>query len=610
MQSDEQALDPAAHHVDKYRPIARIGRGGMAEVLLAVLAGPAQVRKLLVLKRPLSILSRDADFNARFLAEARIASRLNHPNVISTFEVGQADEGPFIVMEYLDGQPLSKIYKRLGALQMPLSYRLHVLRNLLAGLDYVHTLADFDGRGLRLVHRDVSPQNVFICYDGRVSLVDFGIAKAEGLGRNSRPGIIEGKIAYMAPEQLSGRPADHRADLFAFGVILWETLSGQRITMGAGEDDIVRRRMRGEIPDIREYAPETPQALIDLCQRTLTMLPEDRIPSAAAIMEALDLFIDRMGARINDREVGQYIGNAFSAERDARRRLIESQMAVVEQGMPPATHLPDLSRDLSPGAGSESSPIRFSIPEEEYDPVISHPTETTRATVALSLDGLPSVPTLIPTDDPVLPPRKKPPMLAFVAAAVVGVAVVALVVASTRPAARPAPRPAVAVAAPKPKPAAKAMPVVAHEAATVQMTGAGGSQSITIGLRQLAAPTPAPAPSLAPTPPKPAPAAVLPATVPPVAVTISRPAGAHVPTPVRPAPYSWRAAPAAEAPSGRHASSSPSSSSLSSSPSGNNTRSASKRGSHNGGEYGESISRGGRLSNSKPTIDADNPYAH
>ncbi|HEX3698282.1 MAG TPA: serine/threonine-protein kinase [Polyangia bacterium] len=598
MQSDEQALDPAAHHVDKYRPIARIGRGGMAEVLLAVLAGPAQVRKLLVLKRPLSILSRDADFNTRFLAEARIASRLNHPNVISTFEVGQADEGPFIVMEYLDGQPLSKIYKRLGALQMPLSYRLHVLRNLLAGLDYVHTLADFDGRGLRLVHRDVSPQNVFICYDGRVSLVDFGIAKAEGLGRNSRPGIIEGKIAYMAPEQLSGRPADHRVDLFAFGVILWETLSGQRITMGAGEDDIVRRRMRGEIPDIREYAPETPQALLDLCQRTLTLLPEDRIPSAAAIMEALDLFIDRMGARINDREVGQYIGNAFSAERDARRRLIESQMAVVEQGMPP-THLPDLSRDLSPGAGSESSPIRFAIPEEEYDPVISHPTETTRATVALSLDGLPSVPTLIPTDDPVLPPRKKSPWLALGVATLVAATVVALIVTSTRPAARSAPRSA--VAAPHPQPAGKAIPAGAHEAATVRMTGAGGSQSITIGLRQLTAPTPAVAPAPAP---KPAPAAVLPATAPPVAVRVSPPATVHAPTAVRPAPSLWRAAPASEPSSGRHASSS------SSSPSGSNTRSASKRGSRNGGEYGESISRGGRLSNSKPTIDADNPYAH
>src|SRR5260221_8652771 len=103
MQSDEQALDPAAHHLDKYRPIARIGRGGMAEVLLAVLTGPAQVRKLLGLKRPLSILSRDTDFSMRFLAEARIASRLNHPNVISTFEVGLSGDGPFIVMEYLDG---------------------------------------------------------------------------------------------------------------------------------------------------------------------------------------------------------------------------------------------------------------------------------------------------------------------------------------------------------------------------------------------------------------------------------------------------------------------------------------------------------------------------
>lgn len=385
----EPRFDAVAGSRQKYRPIARIGRGGMAEVLLAVLPGPGKVRKLLVLKRPLSFLTNDAHFNAMFLTEARIASRLNHPNVISTFEVGQSPEGPFIVMEYLEGQPLSNVFRRLGTLRMPLSYRLHVLRNLLAGLDYVHTLRDFDGRGLRLVHCDVSPQNVFIGYDGRVTLVDFGIAKAERIGRVSRPGVIEGKIGYMAPEQLAGRAVDQRADIFSFGVILWETLAGVRVTLGDDDVDVIRHRTHGEIPDLQEFAPETPPALIDLCARTLALHPGDRIQTASAVMEALDGFVDNSGVRINDREVGQYIGNAFSVEREARRRLIESQMLLVDEGVADLAALPDLLRPDAPATtGSDIADVGIDTSEESGT---AAPSETTRVTVSL----LPEEPTQV-----------------------------------------------------------------------------------------------------------------------------------------------------------------------------------------------------------------------
>ena len=588
MQSEEQALDPAEHHLDKYRPIARIGRGGMAEVLLAVLAGPAQVRKLLVLKRPLSILSRDTDFSTRFLAEARIASRLNHPNVISTFEVGLSGEGPFIVMEYLDGQPLSKVYGRLGALQMPLSYRLHVLRNLLAGLDYVHTLTDFDGRGLRLVHRDVSPQNVFICYDGRVKLVDFGIAKAEGLGRNSRPGIIEGKIAYMAPEQLSGRPADLRADLFSFGVILWETLTGQRITMGAAEDEIVRQRTRGEIPDIRQFTPETPQSLIDLCQRALTLLPEDRIPSAAAIIEALDMFIDRMGARINDREVGQYIGNAFSAERDARRRLIESQMAIVEEGLPPSIHLPDLSRAVSPSTPSEPLPMSIGVSlADEANRAITFPTDFTGATVQLAVTGSLTSPTVIPSGDPVLPRRVRPPRWAWWAAGLAAVAVLTgLAVSGTGPhktvATRPAGAATVAALA-----AAPALPALSTPVLT--RTNPSPAARSTAAAR-------AAAPIIISMPPRTPPVVAVAAPTPaPVAATSTIPPSVPARTEfTRPSAMEWRAVPVRETSSSRRTYL--------------EGRPGRKPAGRAGLLPGESL---GRVSPTpRATIDADNPYTH
>src|SRR5438105_4376679 len=162
----------------RYRVIAKLGQGGMAKVFLTVVPGPAGVQKLLVVKELRPELAHDEDIRTMFLDEARLAARLNHPNVVQTYEVGVERGHYFIAMEYLEGQPLNRLWRRMAAEHMPLEMQLKILADALNGLHYAHELVDFDGTPLHVVHRDISPHNVFVTYDGQVKVVDFGIAKA------------------------------------------------------------------------------------------------------------------------------------------------------------------------------------------------------------------------------------------------------------------------------------------------------------------------------------------------------------------------------------------------------------------------------------------------
>ena len=230
----------------------------MAEVLLTMVHTGGGVRRLEVLKQIWPELATDPDFVTMFLDEARLSLRLNHANVVQTYEVLSGGGQLAIAMEYLDGQPLTRVLNRLmrgpNALSLPL--RLRVLMNVLAGLEHAHTLTDLDGTPLEVVHRDVSPQNVFVTYDGRVKLVDFGVAKTLAASHNTRPGAVKGKLAYMAPEQLQCASVDRRADLFAVGVMLWEMLAARRMWHGKTEVDIVESP--GERATVSAAAAATP----------------------------------------------------------------------------------------------------------------------------------------------------------------------------------------------------------------------------------------------------------------------------------------------------------------------------------------------------------------
>ncbi len=315
-----------ADRIGKYRIIAKLGQGGMATVFLSIAAGPVGFNKLLVLKLLKEELDNDGDFLAMFLNEARLAARLNHANVVQTYEVGVENGRHFLAMDYLDGQPLHAVLRKASRSFMPLDVHVRILADMLAGLHYAHTLTDFDGTPLNVVHRDISPQNVFVTYDGQVKLVDFGIAKANGAVSTTQSGVFKGKLAYVAPEQAGGDAVDARADIFSVGVMLWEAISGRRFAQGDGQTAVFAKRLAGTEPRIREVVPDADSELADICDRAMAHRAHERYSSAREFRDALEAFLDRFSRRVGSREVAELMSQLFSEERDRIRRVIDEQM--------------------------------------------------------------------------------------------------------------------------------------------------------------------------------------------------------------------------------------------------------------------------------------------
>lgn len=317
----------------KYRLLLELGQGGMANVFLAVARGHSGFHKLVVLKMLRPSLAKDPQFLTMFLDEGRLAARLNHPNVVQTNEVGLERDRYLIAMEYLEGQPLSKVIHRAkqGGTPLPLALHLRILADTLAGLHYAHELADFDGTALQLVHRDVSPQNIFVTYDGQVKVLDFGIAKASTSTTHTVAGVLKGKFGYMAPEQFAGEPMDRRTDVYAMGVLLWEALTGQRSRP---------RKLEGPLPGLTTEMP-TPSSLrpdIDprldaICQRALAHDPKQRFETAAQMQEELETVLAQQSGRRSARDLGRFVEQLFKEERSTVKVTLERQLAA-------ATRLP------------------------------------------------------------------------------------------------------------------------------------------------------------------------------------------------------------------------------------------------------------------------------
>jgi serine/threonine-protein kinase len=335
--------------IGKCRIIAKLGQGGMANVFLSVVPGHAGVYKLLVVKVLREELAEDADFLAMFLNEARLAARLNHPNVVTTYEIGVDGGQHYLAMDYLDGQPYSAVLRKTRG-KIPLDIHLRVLADTLAGLDYAHTLADYDGTPLTVVHRDVSPQNVFIGYDGQVKVVDFGIAKAAGAASTTQSGVFKGKLAYVAPEQAAAQPVDARADIFSVGVMLWEAIAGRRLAQGESETTILGRRLAGIEPRIRDVVADVDPELADICDRAMAHHRDHRFPDARSMQDALERVLDRTARRVGRREVGAFVSELFADKREEIRAVIDEQMKRVLRDTSSALPLPVLgaSRGVDP----------------------------------------------------------------------------------------------------------------------------------------------------------------------------------------------------------------------------------------------------------------------
>ncbi len=303
----------------EYRIIATLGRGGMAEVFLAVRGGLVGFTKLVVVKRlrtDLTAMPEVASFRALLLDEARLAARLRHPNIVQTFEVNEHEGEPFMAMEYLDGQPLNQVLiaaQRAGK-AIPLELSLRVVADVLNALEYAHELRDYDGTPLGVVHRDVSPQNVFLTYDGEVKLVDFGVAKSTTGTEETAIGVVKGKVAYMAPEQARGEPVDGRADVFAVGVMLWELLANQRLLKMETPAASLQRLLYEPLPKLESIKPDIDRSISRICSRALERDVSRRYPRAAEMRADIERVLETSRPLRRD-DLASFVRGLFVKER-------------------------------------------------------------------------------------------------------------------------------------------------------------------------------------------------------------------------------------------------------------------------------------------------------
>jgi serine/threonine protein kinase len=315
------------HDFGKYTLLEMLGEGGMAEIYLAVARGPRGADKLNVIKRLKRPMASDPTTAAMFLDEGRIATRLDHPNVVHTCEVGSWRRACFLVMEYLEGQPLNRVFDAAMKRHEPIDVGIWVLviAEALAGLQHVHDLRDFDGRPLGLVHRDISPHNLFVTYGGVVKVVDFGIAKSGLNAVRTETGVIKGKLGYMAPEQASQGAVDHRADIYATGVVLWELLTGQHLRRGRSAR-VLFKMIEAEVPTVTSVNPHVDRELSQVVARALAADRDDRWQSAQAMRTALLDYAEAKGHVRREEDVAQLIGSLFSERRDDMRRRVEEHL--------------------------------------------------------------------------------------------------------------------------------------------------------------------------------------------------------------------------------------------------------------------------------------------
>ncbi|WP_394828364.1 protein kinase domain-containing protein [Pendulispora albinea] len=315
----------------KYHLFATLGRGGMADVFLSIARGPMGFNKLAVIKRLRSNLADDPAFRNMFLDEARLAARLNHPNIVHTYEVGEKDGNYFIAMEYLEGQSLNKIIreavKRNEVFDQAFCAR--IISDALAGLECAHALVDYDGRPLNIIHRDVSPHNVFVTYGGQAKLVDFGIAKAALSSTETEIGVLKGKVAYMSPEQAVGGPIDRRADVFSMGICLWEMLTRQRLMTGDSAASTLHRLLHLPIPAVSSVRADIDPELDAIVGRALEKEPRFRFQTAQEMRDALDSFLTATGRPIRQDEIGRKMSSMFSRVREEVQKQIQEHMAKV-----------------------------------------------------------------------------------------------------------------------------------------------------------------------------------------------------------------------------------------------------------------------------------------
>ncbi len=351
----------------KYELVQKLARGGMAEVFLAKVAGPMGFEKTLVVKRILPHLAEEANFVGMFLAEARLAAQLNHPNVVQVFDFGEADGTYVLVMEFVDGLNLRHLFREAMQRGQPVDVRVaaKIIAMACDGLAYAHDFADPNTQEpMGLVHRDISPDNVLVGKNGAVKVVDFGIAKAAGQTNLTKTGTIKGKIAYMPPEQVANETLDRRTDVYALGIVLYEVLTGRKPFDTTNDAAIVKAILYEQFPPASSFRSDVPEQLQRVLDRALAKSVAERYPDCRAFQADLERFLRSAGEPVSQYDVAQLVGRLMEHGTAITRPIkstpghVVPPIAVVAPSALVAPQVPTAQLSIAPVKAPEPAPVQ------------------------------------------------------------------------------------------------------------------------------------------------------------------------------------------------------------------------------------------------------------
>ncbi|GLH66203.1 serine/threonine-protein kinase [Geothrix edaphica] len=350
-----------------YFLLEKIAIGGMAELFKAQQRGVQGFQKIVAIKRILPHFSDNEDFVTMFIDEAKLAAQLTHPNIVQIFDLGKAGNSYYIAMEYVNGRDLRTLLRKVREYGLPFPEQVaaFVVMKVAAALDYAHRKRGFDDRELKLVHRDISPQNVILSTEGAVKLVDFGIAKAASKASHTVAGALKGKLLYMSPEQATGQPLDNRSDLYSLGLVLFELLTGERCFQADSELGVLEKVRLGRVSDLLTLNPKVSKEMAAIVSRALQKGVDHRYPSARFMERDLRDYLQRLGPPITEHDVAEYMQALLNGTPENLEHLIASRFP------PPAGFTSGTHRNLALQADTaiRKVPVPSETPELSLAPL-------------------------------------------------------------------------------------------------------------------------------------------------------------------------------------------------------------------------------------------------
>jgi serine/threonine-protein kinase len=392
----------------KYLLLEKVAAGGMAEIYLAKSSAANGLNKFFAIKRILPQFSNNEDFVSMFKEEAKVCINLNHSNVVSIFDFGIENSQFFLVMDYVEGRNLRQIINELkkSNKSFTIDQALYLVKEAAAGLDHAHRCVDATtGKPLNITHRDMSPQNVMVSYEGEIKVIDFGIAKAETEAEDTKAGTLKGKFSYMSPEQAEGQPIDPRTDVFALGIVLWELLANDRLFTGSNEAAILRKVRDCQVPPIRKINPTVPAELERIVMKALAKDRNVRYQTAANFHRDLNRFLNTQYPDFSPQDFSVFIKDSFKTSfLEAREKLVtygkiamQDPSAILIPTQPTPVKAPPIVT-TSPNVLAASAPATVPIPDNQppkgisFEKVtIGKPEKNSSAEIKLNEPGEPPV---------------------------------------------------------------------------------------------------------------------------------------------------------------------------------------------------------------------------